>query len=77
MCSEGKFECGYIQLQLQVESGIITRAEIFSDAMDWQLPVQLETALSGCRFTLPDMEKALEGIAEGNDICDLLAKQSI
>lgn len=74
---EGKFEWGYIQLQLQVEAGIISRAEVFSDAMDWRLPTQLEDALSGCRFTLSDMEKALEGIAEGSDIRDLLAKQSI
>ena len=74
---EGKFPWGYIQLQLRVEAGIISRAEIFSDAMDWHLPTQLEDALSGCRFTLPDMEKALENIAEGNDIRDLLATQSI
>ena len=74
---EEKFEWGYIQIQLQVESGIITHADVYSDAMDWQLPELLENALSGCRFNLSDMKQALKDIPENKDICALLEKQNI
>ena len=74
---EEKFEWGYIQIQLQVESGIITHADVYSDAMDWQLPELLENALSGCRFNLSDMKHALKDIPENKDICALLEKQNI
>ena len=47
---EARFSWGGIQLCLQVDSGIITTAKVYSDAMDWQLPAQIEQVLQGLRF---------------------------
>ena len=47
---EARFPWGGVQLCLQVESGVVTTAKVFSDAMDWELPAQLEALLSGIRF---------------------------
>ena len=74
---EEKFDWGYVQLQLQVESGVIVHAEVFSDAMDWGIPTQIADALTGCRFTLPDIQPALKDIPVGQDIYGLIARQNI
>lgn len=74
---EEKFDWGYIRLQMQVESGIICHAEVYSDAMDWLLPQSIAKALTGCRFTLTDMQTALKELPGSTDIAALLAKQDI
>ena len=71
---EEKFDWGYIRLQLQVEAGTIIHAEVFSDAMDWLLPEKIAAALTGCRFVLADLEKALSGDPVYTDILVLLKK---
>ena len=52
---EARFPWGGIQLCLQVDSGRITSAKVYSDAMDWQLPAKLETLLTGTRFDKADL----------------------
>ena len=47
---EARFSWGCIQLCLQVENGMIQSAKVYSDAMDWQLPQQVESLLQGVRF---------------------------
>lgn len=76
-CCEGRFDWGYIQLQLQVEAGTVAHAEVYSDAMDWRLPEQVATALTGCRFTLADMKNALADTSVYADMYTLLDRQSI
>ena len=71
---EEKFDWGHIRLQLQVESGTILNADIYSDAMDWLLPEHISQALTGCRFTLEDLNKALIGNPVYPDILALLEK---
>ena len=71
---EEKFDWGHIRLQLQVESGTILNADIYSDAMDWLLPEQISQTLTGCRFTLEDLHKALIGNPVYPDILALLEK---
>lgn len=66
---EERFPWGGIQLQLQVESGLIRQAQVYSDAMDWQIVPALERSLIGCRFTLGDMEKRISALSLGQDIC--------
>ena len=34
----------------EVENGVIQSAKVYSDAMDWQLPQQVESLLQGVRF---------------------------
>ena len=71
---EEKFDWGHIRLQLQVESGTVIRAEVYSDAMDWLLPEKISQALTGCRFTLEELQKALIGNPVYPDILALLEK---
>lgn len=75
------FPWGHIQLQLQVESGNICTAKVYTDAMDWSLPEKIESALNGCRFSLPSIESALAASSLPDDvqkdICNLLAEQAI
>lgn len=57
---DARFDWGCIEVQLQVESGNITDCHVFSDAMDWRLPEQVEKMLIGCRFTPEDIKAALD-----------------
>ncbi len=78
---EDKFPWGHIQIQLEVKNGTVTGSRIYSDAMDWSLANQAEQALTGCRFELRALQKALrKGIADARsaeDMCMLLAQQEI
>ena len=68
---EERFDWGSVQLQLQIESGAVTYAEVYTDAMDWYLAEELELKLTGCRFTAPELEKAL---TKHPDVLELLKK---
>jgi lipoate-protein ligase A len=76
---EERFSWGSISIQLQVESGCVRTAQVYSDAMDWELADSVSKALTGCRFIFRDMRSALRTGLENtqicNDICDMLAKQ--
>lgn len=55
---EHRFSWGGVQIGLEVESGIIRRAKVWSDAMDYRLSQQLEDRLAGQRFRREDLAKA-------------------
>lgn len=78
---EARFSWGSISLQLQIEGGHIVAANVYSDAMEWELADMVSQALQGCRFTTADMQKALENKMGKsnicNDICHLLAEQEL
>ncbi len=74
---EKKFDWGIFQLQLQAKNGIIQAVKAYSDSMDWEIPTQVEKALTGCRFTLTDMQAALQSLPVAEDLCKLLAEQSL
>ena len=57
---EARFPWGCIQLCLQVENGVIQSAKVYSDAMDWQLPQQVESLLQGVRFEKDAICKKLQ-----------------
>ena len=77
---DARFDWGCIDIQLQIESGTIAAAYVFSDAMDWALPAKIQTALTGCRFVLKDISTALSGQIDDQqivwDICQLMEQQS-
>ena len=78
---EDRFPWGSIQLQLDVRSGIIQAANVYSDAMDWSLAPKLEQALTGIPFTLRDLQEAvrrtiLDAIV-CRDLCDMLEGLSL
>ena len=68
---EERFDWGSVQIRLQIESGTIIYAEVYTDAMDWYLAEALELKLTGCRFMLADLEQAL---AKYPDVLGLLKK---
>ncbi len=47
---EKRFPWGSVEVQLQVGSGTIAAAKVYSDALDDTLPPRLEAALTGCRL---------------------------
>lgn len=77
---ETRFPWGQIRLELEAKGGIITSAQVYSDAMDWQLPAAVKEALTGCAFRLPDMQSALQSALApetAEDLCGLIAQQDI
>lgn len=78
---EERFSWGSIRVQLQVEGGHIASANVYSDAMDWELTDIVSHALTGCRFAVSDMQKALTDKMDDSpvckDICQLLAEQEL
>ena len=53
---EGRFDWGGVEIGLDVESGTIKAAKVYSDAMDETLPQQLETALVGRKLAQSDLQ---------------------
>ena len=78
---EGRYPWGGIQIQLEAKQGFVEQVKVYSDSMDWALPEAVETALTGCRFTLSDLQAAIRAAVEdtetANDLCALLSKQQI
>lgn len=76
---EARFPWGGIQLCLQVESGCVQMAKVYSDAMDWSLAPALEQALTGVQFTQEALTAAMQAVpAEfAGDLVDFITSQSI
>lgn len=77
---EERFPWGGLQLQLQVEEGVIRAAKAYSDAMDWGISQHVEEALIGSRFSLPEMKEALSSHLDNEesvcgDLCRMLEHQ--
>ena len=76
-----RFNWGEIQLQMAVDSGIITDVTVYSDAMDWDFAKTLQEVLIGCRFQTTAMIKLVQTIncseSIRNDICQMLLKQEV
>lgn len=71
---EGRFPWGGIQIELQVENGLIQNAKVYSDSMDWQIAPQVEQALIGSRFAAEDLRDRLAFLDAdvADNICELL-----
>ena len=78
---EDRFSWGSIRMELQVESGCIVGAQIYSDAMQWDLAEIVSSALAGCRFSLQSMCNALQAHSQlqevAQDLCTLLTQQEL
>ena len=76
---EDRFLWGELRLELQVESGVVRHAAVYTDAMDWSLADKLEAALAGCRFDLAELcaHAAACDAPEGADIAEMLKRQDI
>lgn len=71
---EGRFSWGSVQIQLQIENGIVQQAKVYSDAMDCFLAPKLEQALTKCRFSQEALRERLMSAETdaAEDICSLL-----
>lgn len=79
---EALFSWGHLHLQLRADAGLIQSVKAYTDAMDWHLASIIENALTGCRFTLNDMQTALNAAflfspQINQDLCQMLAEQEI
>ena len=77
---EARFDWGHIHLQLDAKEGIIRCVKVYSDSMDWDLPGAVEKALTGCRFEIGAMQKALTATLQSDiskDLCQMLAQQAL
>ena len=78
---QGRFPWGEIQLQFQVEEGVVQAVQVHSDAMDWRLAPALEDALAGCRFDQAALDARLAQALGQSRVCgdlrDLLAAQDL
>ena len=77
---EDRFAWGGIQLQLQVERGHVVTAQIYSDAMEWNIAAALQEAWTGCIFTQQALQQAVmaadlpQNIQQ--DLCRLIETQN-
>ncbi len=69
---DGRFDWGTIQIQLDVKSGVIQNAKVYTDAMDWALAEQLETALRQTRFDQASLATALSSFSQREDLLSIL-----
>ncbi len=63
---EDRFPWGGVEIQLQVESGVIQAAKVYTDAMDETLAERLERRLIGSAFR----GEALDECVQGADLSD-------
>ncbi len=65
---EDRLDFGCIRIEASVENGVIRRAKVYTDAMDWQLPERLEQAMTGSRLDAAALTKKapeFSGVFEG------------
>lgn len=71
----GRFPWGGVEIQLQVNEGVIRRAAVYSDDMDFAFPPALEAALAGCAFRRDALTEPLRSVPHGMDILTLLQQE--
>lgn len=67
---EDRFSWGEVQVQLQIEHGIIQNAKLYSDCLEEEMIPQWEKRLTGCRFEWQSLKAALSN--ETQQAWDLL-----
>lgn len=64
---ERRFQWGGIEIQLQIEKGIISDLRVYSDAMEVAFFEKIEQQLKGCRFNSRDMAERLNQLEPAED----------
>ena len=73
----GHFSFGNLELQLFIESGSIQTLQVYTDAMDAELPRILSDVLTHCPFQTEDMVKAVLPLEIGKELADFIRIQQI
>ena len=74
---EGHFSFGNMELRLKVERGIICALQVYTDAMDTQLPQMLHDTLTGCPFQADAIISALRPLENGKELGDFIEEQQL
>lgn len=74
---EGQFPWGHLQLLLQIESGMIQNATVYTDAMDSQLAQQISSVLIGRAFQTKTLETALSELENGAELGAWIRQQEL
>lgn len=74
-CLEGHFSFGHLELQLQVESGVIRDLQVYTDAMDADLPQKITEVLRNCPFQSNDLQSALYQLGIGEELYQFICQQ--
>lgn len=76
---EERFAWGGVQLQMQVEAGVVVQAKVYTDAMEWELGPALERILPGSAFLQKELcARVRQGqIDHAEDLCRMLEHQQI
>ena len=69
---EGRFPWGGVEVQLQIDQGVVRQAAVYSDDMDFAFPPALTAALTGCAFSRDRLAARLASVPHGADILALL-----
>lgn len=76
-----RFPWGEVELRLEVDSGMVRSATVYTDAMDWSLALAVEEALTGSPFRREELVRRLDGAGleqtVGTDLRSLLMEQDI
>ena len=59
---EDRFDWGSIQLDFRLEKGHVAECRVYTDMMDPDFPEQVETALTGIRYSVADLSEALTAL---------------
>ena len=76
---EGQFDWGSLQLRLQVESGVVRAAQVYSDAMDADLADEIRSRLLGVAFGSAPLADALRNSEKEqlHQLADFIAAQNL
>lgn len=74
--AEQRFPWGGVQLQMEVDGGIVREARLYSDALDVELIPRLVNALEGRKYQAGTMMEAVDGLTAENEVqeqmkCDI------
>lgn len=81
MLLEDRFSWGELQLHLTVKEGVITEAEVFSDALDVNLPPLIAKAIQGATLSPLELKARIHSVAKESlelmEVADWLSSQSL
>ncbi len=77
--TEARFDWGSFTLACRVDGGVVQQAQVYTDAMDWELLAGTGELFKGCAFNPQALAQAAKSIAgqAGNDISKFLAQLTI
>jgi len=68
---ERRFPWGGVELQLSIKDGRVNNVEVYTDALDTDLPLAIKYALTGSRFHSEEMSEKLRKYSRSEQISDV------